>query len=133
MRRPLMAKVVIYESQLPVLAGLRRRLQSEPGIEVAGAFADPLACAAACADIRPQVVVVSSFGPGAIVAANLIARLAGETKLIALIPGLRRHERLGYPPRFEFVTDGPRGDLLVARIRRACGSLLRGAVGHTGE
>ena len=111
-----MTTVMIYEAHPAVLSGLQRRLDAEAALSVTGAFGDPIDFAEAIARFRPDLAVVSGFGPGAIHAANLAARSRPDTKLIALVPGLRRHERVGYPAAVGFVADGPRGDRLVKEL-----------------
>ena len=113
-----MTTVAIYESHPAVLAGLRRRLEAEADLDVVGAYGDLFRFETAVATHRPDIVVVSGFGGGAIQAANLAARVDRGMKMLALVPGTRRNERLGFPPTVEFVADGPRGDLLVKRVLR---------------
>ena len=111
-----MTTVMIYEAHAAVLSGLRIRLEAEAAISVSGAFSDPIDFAEAVARFTPDIAVVSGFGPGAIQAANLARGSRPETRLLALVPGLRRHERVGYPAGDGFVDDGPRGDRLVKRL-----------------
>lgn len=113
-----MRTVMIYESHPTVLAGLTRRLEAVEGLRLLGAFTDPSEFAAAIARYNPDTAVVGSFGPGATNAANLADRSNARTRLLALVPGLRRNERVGFPRSIEIVRDGPRGDLLVQRLLR---------------
>ena len=128
-----MTSVAIYERHPAVLEGLLRRLEHEEGLDVVGSFGDLHSFEAALKTLAPDVAVVSAFGGGAIPAANLAAHTARTTKLLALVSGTRRHERLGYPSTAEFVTDGPRGDLLVKRLLRLGRRAHNGATGHNGS
>ena len=123
-----MTRVIVYESHPAVLAGLRRRLEAEPELEVIGAYGDLFSFQASLTAHLPDIAVISGFGGGAIQAANLAHRTGTSTRLVALVPGTRRHERMGYPPSVEFVSDGPRGDLLVKRVHRLGATTAPGPV-----
>lgn len=126
-----MTRVAIFERHPAVLEGLFRRLESEADMHVVGACSDLYSFEHALLNERPDIAIVSAFGGGAIPAANLAASSSAGTKLLALVTGTRRHERLGYPASAEFVTDGPRGDLLVKRLLRL--GRAAQAAGHTGS
>jgi DNA-binding NarL/FixJ family response regulator len=128
-----MTRVAIYERHPAVLEGLRRRLEEEGDMEVVGGYVDLYSFEAALTTLQPDIAIVSAFGGGAIPAANLAVRTARDTKLLALVSGTRRHERLGYPASAEFITDGPRDDLLVERLLRLGRARRQRAAGHTGS
>jgi DNA-binding NarL/FixJ family response regulator len=128
-----MTRVAIYERHPAVLEGLSRRLEGEEDLDVVGGFSDLLSFEIGLKSLAPDVAVISSFGGGAIPAANLATQTAAGTRLLALMPGTRMHERLGYPAEAEFVIDGPRGDLLVKRLLRLGRRLRNGATGHNGS
>jgi DNA-binding NarL/FixJ family response regulator len=124
-------RVAIYERHPAVLEGLLRRLEGEDGLDVVGGFDDLHSFETGLTALTPDVAIVSAFGGGAIPAANLAAHAAAGTKLLALVTGTRRHERLGYPTDTEFIIDGPRGDLLVKRLLRLGNASGNGAASHT--
>lgn len=124
-----MTSVVIYESHPAVLAGLQRRLEGEAAFDIRGAFGDPALFAQAVKSGTPDVAVIGAFGPGAIAAANRVSRSSPLSRIVVLAPGLRRHERMGYPPGVEFISDGPRGDVVVQRLL-ATQAPSEGSSGH---
>ncbi len=126
-----MMKVAIYERHPSVLEGLLRRLEHEPALRIVGGHVDLFSFATGLKADTPDVAVVSAFGGGAIPAANLAAQVSATTRLVALVPGTRRNERLGYPPEAEFLVDGPRGDLLVQRLLGIDKELGEGSASRT--
>lgn len=125
-----MTRVVIFESNPGVLSGLERRLEDEPFLRVIGAYGDLRSFETAIRTLQPDIAVVSALGAGAIPAASLAQCASGTVRLLVLVTGTRTNERLGYPRTVEFVSDGPRGDLLVKRLLHLGTALRKRSAGH---
>ena len=111
--------VIVFESHPSVRAALVRRLESEEGLVVIQAFAEPDAFAAAVERFTPAFAVVGMFGPFGSHAANRAVERATRTHVVAVVPYNEPLGSTGLDDRVTVVEDGPRGhhlaDLVMGR------------------